>query len=184
MLRFALRQTLVTLMLMVPALAASPDEARGKTLRANTLRTVPLDRPGDQKPAQGSTAIPNPAYPLPGRNPRRGIRRGHLYRSSDDAGVRAQSRPDPRPAVVSEDPRIRPPQLRLQRLHGPGDHLLRNSAEGFVEGGDGRRRLDLVEPLTVFKQARRDDLSILVDNPRRQTDLGHRLENPSRSGNA
>jgi len=30
MLRFALRQTLVTLMLMAPALAASPDEARGK----------------------------------------------------------------------------------------------------------------------------------------------------------
>jgi cytochrome c len=31
MLRFALRQTLVTLMLMVPALAASPSEQRGKT---------------------------------------------------------------------------------------------------------------------------------------------------------
>jgi len=31
MLRFALRQTLVMLMLMVPALAASPDERRGKS---------------------------------------------------------------------------------------------------------------------------------------------------------
>jgi putative NADPH-quinone reductase len=33
----------------------------------------------------------------------------------------------------------------LQRLHGPGDHILRNLAERIVESGDGCRRLDLVE---------------------------------------
>jgi cytochrome c len=45
MLRFALRQALVTLMLMVPALAASPDEARGKSYALNhCARCHSIDR--------------------------------------------------------------------------------------------------------------------------------------------
>src|SRR5450631_3767074 len=45
MLRFALRQALVTLMLMVPALAASPDEARGKSYASNhCARCHSIDR--------------------------------------------------------------------------------------------------------------------------------------------
>ena len=46
MLRFALRQTLVTLMLMTPALAASPAEQRGKTYASATLRAVPFRSTG------------------------------------------------------------------------------------------------------------------------------------------
>ena len=45
MLRFALRQTLVTLMLTAPALAASPAEQRGKTFAlANCARCHSIDR--------------------------------------------------------------------------------------------------------------------------------------------
>jgi mono/diheme cytochrome c family protein len=45
MLRFALRQTLVTLMLTVPALAASPAEQRGKTFAlTNCARCHSIDR--------------------------------------------------------------------------------------------------------------------------------------------
>ncbi len=63
----------------------------------------------------------------------------------------------------------------LQRLHGPADHLLCHPAERIVEPGDGYRRLDLVDLLALLKQARRDDLSVLVENPRRQCDFGRRL---------
>jgi putative NADPH-quinone reductase len=74
-------------------------------------------------------------------------------------------------------PNRRPAQAlpQLQRLHCPGNHILGNSTERIVEGCDGRQRLDLVEFLAVFKQPRRDDLSVLVDNSRRQADLGRRL---------
>jgi cytochrome c len=45
MLRFALRQTLVTLMLMTPVLAASPAEQRGKTFALNKCaRCHSIDR--------------------------------------------------------------------------------------------------------------------------------------------
>lgn len=45
MLRFALHQTLVTLMLMTPALAASPAEQRGKTYALNNCaRCHSIDR--------------------------------------------------------------------------------------------------------------------------------------------
>lgn len=45
MLRFALRQTLVTLMLTVPALATSPAEQRGKTFAlTNCARCHSIDR--------------------------------------------------------------------------------------------------------------------------------------------
>ena len=46
MLRFALRQALVTLMLMTPALAASPAEQRGKAYASKPLRAVPLRSTG------------------------------------------------------------------------------------------------------------------------------------------
>jgi cytochrome c len=45
MLRFTLRQTLATLMLMTPALAASPAEQRGKTFALNNCaRCHSIDR--------------------------------------------------------------------------------------------------------------------------------------------
>jgi cytochrome c len=45
MLRFALRQTLVTLMLITPALAASPAEQRGKTYAlTNCAKCHSIDR--------------------------------------------------------------------------------------------------------------------------------------------
>jgi cytochrome c len=45
MLRFVLRQTLVTLMLLTPALAASPAEQRGKTFAlTNCARCHSIDR--------------------------------------------------------------------------------------------------------------------------------------------
>src|SRR5260370_32197836 len=45
MLRFALRQTLVTLMLVAPALAVSPAEQRGKTFAlTNCARCHSIDR--------------------------------------------------------------------------------------------------------------------------------------------
>jgi cytochrome c len=45
MLRFALRQTIVTLMLITPALAASPAEQRGKTFAlTNCARCHSIDR--------------------------------------------------------------------------------------------------------------------------------------------
>ena len=45
MLRFALRQTLVTLMLIAPALAASPAEQRGKTYAlTNCAKCHSIDR--------------------------------------------------------------------------------------------------------------------------------------------
>jgi cytochrome c len=45
MLQFALRQTLVTLLLMAPALAASPAEQRGKTFAlTNCARCHAIDR--------------------------------------------------------------------------------------------------------------------------------------------
>jgi mono/diheme cytochrome c family protein len=45
MLRFTLRQTLVTLMLMTPGLAASPAEQRGKTFALNNCaRCHSIDR--------------------------------------------------------------------------------------------------------------------------------------------
>ena len=50
MLRFALRQALVTLMLMVPALAASPDEARGKSYALNhCARCHSIDRVSESR---------------------------------------------------------------------------------------------------------------------------------------
>src|SRR6266568_460090 len=94
MLRSALRQAIVTLMLTTPALAASPAE----------------------QPAQDRATVPHPAAALPGRNPRRSSRRRHRNRPSDNAGIPARSRPDQRLAVVFEEPRI---NLLRQHLARP-----------------------------------------------------------------
>src|SRR5665647_3964298 len=40
--------------------------------------------------------------------------------------------------------------------------------------GSSRRRLEPVEFLAVLEQARDHNLTVLVDKPRRQSDLGHR----------
>ena len=174
MLRSVPRQMLLILMLTTPALAISPAEQRGKTFAlTNCARCHSVDRV-NSKPAQDRTTIPNPASALPGGNTWRGLGRRNRHRPSDHAGVPARPRPDSRPAVVYEDPRISsPPPLRL-RPHRPVDHLIRNSAERGIKCRDGSLWLDLVKPFALFEQSRRNDFSILVDNSCRQSDLGLR----------
>src|ERR1700730_7627655 len=58
------------------------------------------------------------------------------------------------------------PNALLKSLRGPGDHILRNSAERLAKRGDGSRRLDPFEFLAILEQARCDNLSVLVDNSR------------------
>ena len=67
------------------------------------------------------------------------------------------------------------PSNRLERLHRPPDHVFRDPAEHLAERGDGRCRCHRLEFLAILKQAGGDDLAILVDDLRRQSDLGRRL---------
>ena len=52
------------------------------------------------------------------------------------------------------------------RIGCPCDQFCRDACEGVIEGGDGRGRVRLVELLALLKQARSDDLSILVQDSR------------------
>src|SRR5579883_1863091 len=67
------------------------------------LRALPCDRAHRREPVRAGAAVPHPAPALPDRIAWRSARRGHQHRPSRHAGIRARTRPDPRPAVVSED---------------------------------------------------------------------------------
>ena len=41
----------------------------------------------------------------------------------------------------------------MERLYGPGDHILRNSTERIVKRSDGRLRLRLFDLLTLLEQS-------------------------------
>ena len=89
--RFALGQTLVTLMLTSPALAMSPAEQRGRTFAlTNCARCHSIDRV-TQSPLKIAPPVSNPASALPGGDPWRGSSRRHRDRSSNNAGVPARS---------------------------------------------------------------------------------------------
>ena len=77
MLRRAL-PTLVTLLTITPALAATPAEQRGKKFaQTHCARCHAID-PVGESPLQDRAALPHPAQALPDRNPRRSLCRGHL----------------------------------------------------------------------------------------------------------
>ena len=144
----------LALMTLTPAAAASPDEQRGKTFALNNCaRCHSID-----KVTQSPLKIAPPFRTLHTRYPietiAEALAEGIVNRPSDHAAVSARSRPDPRPAGVSEDARIALRQApSLEGVHRPGDHVLGDPAERFAERGDGRRRLDRVELLAGLEQA-------------------------------
>ena len=60
----------------------------------------------------------------------------------------------------------------LYRIGCPGDQFCCDACEGVIERGDGGGRIRLVEFLALLKQARSDDLPLLVQDPCRKPDLG------------
>ena len=146
-------------------------------LRADQLRPLPLDRSRDPKSAQDRPAVPNPALatrskPSARLSPKVSILATHQCRHSSSIPDQINDL-----LVVSEDPRIDSP--RFCPLHSactvqaiisfairPNPSLnAATAAAGF----------DLVKFLALLEQARCDHLSALVDNPRRQSDLGRGL---------
>ena len=152
MLQSFLRQVLVTLLTVTPALAASPAEQRGKAYaHSHCARCHAIDRvsrsPLEIAPPFRTLHLRYPIETL-GEALAEGIYTGHAEMPES----RTQPGPDSRSAVLPEDPRISLRQ-RLQRLHGPGNHLLRDPAERVVEG---RRQPPEARPCRISGLARTD----------------------------
>src|SRR5664279_2799526 len=131
------------------------------------LRTVPFRRSGDEKQAQGCPTVPDPAPALSRRITRRGVCRGHLYRSCQHAGIRARPRPDSRPALVFEDPRINVRYCRVCTVQAIMSLAIRPNASLKAATAAGGSTLS-----TFWRSSNKRDAmtlpflsTILADNP-------------------